>query len=167
MIDPQRRNVLKTVGSVGTLLAVGGVGTAGAKRGASGDETLVDVAVNADRFDVLVAAVVEAGLVDALGGDRQLTVFAPTDEAFAEAGITADNVDELDEEFLVEVLTYHVLPGRRYASSVVDAPRVRTLNGEFVDVNGTELNDGQAEIVATDVEASNGVIHVVDGVLLP
>jgi uncharacterized surface protein with fasciclin (FAS1) repeats len=164
-----RRDALKTIASTGVLLA-GGAGTAaarnGKRKGASGDDTIVDVASGAG-FDVLVAAVQEAGLVDTLSGNRQLTVFAPTDEAFNAAGITVDNVDEKDDEFLANVLTYHVTPGRRYAASVVNAPRVGTLNGADIAVDGTTLNGGEAEIVATDIEASNGVIHKIDGVLLP
>jgi uncharacterized surface protein with fasciclin (FAS1) repeats len=165
-----RRDALKTIASTGVLLA-GGAGTAaarnGKRKGASGDETIVDVAIGADGFGVLVAAVKEAGLVGTLSGNRQLTVFAPTDEAFNAAGITVDNVSGLDVEFLVNVLTYHVTPGRRYAASVVNAPRVGTLNGADIAVDGTTLNGGEAEIVATDIEASNGVIHKIDGVLLP
>ncbi|AUX08281.1 surface protein containing fasciclin-like repeats [Halalkaliarchaeum desulfuricum] len=156
------------------IALTGGVGTAAAsgRSGASGDDTIVDVAVADDDFDVLVAAVEEAGLVDVLSGNRQLTVFAPTDEAFGELGVTAENVGEIDFEeevgaSLAEILTYHVTSGRRYSESVVNAPRVEMLNGEDVDVDGTELNDEQAEIVGTDIEASNGVIHVIDGVLLP
>ncbi|MFW6382597.1 MAG: fasciclin domain-containing protein [Haloferacaceae archaeon] len=162
-----RRSALKTVASAGALFGLGGVGSAAARDGARGEDTLVDVAVAADGFDVLVAAVTEAGLVDVLDGNRQLTVFAPTDDAFDDAGITVENVGDLDEEFLVDVLTYHVSPGRRYAESVVGAPRLPTLNGAAIGVEGTVLNDGQAEIIDTDVEASNGVIHVIDGVLLP
>lgn len=165
MTNLPRRDVLKTLGTAGAALTLTGVGTASARRGARGDDTLVDVAVAADGFDVLVAAVTEAGLVDTLSGNRQLTVFAPTDDAFNDAGITEDNVGDLDEAFLVDVLTYHVTSGRRYASSVVNAPRIRALNGAFIGVDGTVLNDGQAEIVETDIEASNGVIHVIDGVL--
>ncbi|OYR74128.1 hypothetical protein DJ71_19350, partial [Halorubrum sp. E3] len=145
---------------------LGGVGAAAAKPPSQGD-TIVDVAVAADGFDVLVAAVQEAGLVDTLSGNRQLTVFAPTDEAFDAAGITADNVGDVDDEFLTDVLTYHVVPGRRKANSIVNADSVPTLNGATVDVDGTVLNDGQAEIAETNIEASNGVIHVIDGVLLP
>ena len=168
MTDSRRRTVLKAIGSTSVLLA-GGIGTASARvrRGARGDDTLVDVAVAADDFDVLVAAVTEAGLVETLSGNRQLTVFAPTDGAFNEAGITQDNVAELDEKFLTKVLTYHVSPGRRYSESVVNASSVPTLSGKSISVDGTVLNHGQAEIVAPDIEASNGVIHVIDGVLLP
>jgi uncharacterized surface protein with fasciclin (FAS1) repeats len=174
MNEPQRRTVLKALGTAGATLALGGVGTASARkrRGASGDDTIVDIAVEADDFNVLVAAVTEAGLVDTLSGNRQLTVFAPTDDAFDKLGVTADNVGDVDFEAavgasLTEILTYHVTPGRRYAASIVNAPRFNTLNGADVAVDGTVLNDGQATIVDTDIEASNGVVHVIDGVLLP
>ncbi|EMA71355.1 fasciclin domain-containing protein [Halorubrum distributum] len=164
-MNANRRTVLRGVGA-GTATLLGGVGAAAAKPPSQGD-TIVDVAVAADGFDVLVAAVQEVGLVDTLSGNRQLTVFAPTDEAFDAAGITADNVGDVDDEFLTDVLTYHVVPGRRKANSIVNADSVPTLNGATVDVDGTVLNDGQAEIVETNLEASNGVIHVIDGVLLP
>ena len=149
---------------MGTATLLGGVGAATAKPPSQGD-TIVDVAVAADGFDVLVAAVRETGLVDTLSGNRQLTVFAPTDEAFEAAGITADNVDEVDG--LGDVLTYHVVPGRRKAASIVDADSVPTLNGAKIDVDGTDLNGDQADIVDTNIEASNGFIHVIDGVLQP
>lgn len=168
MKDRKRRSVLKTIASTGILSsALVGTASADGRDGASGDETIVDIAAAADGFDVLVAAVQEAGLVETLSGDRQLTVFAPTDGAFNAAGITENNVGDLDEEFLLDVLTYHVSPGRRYSESVVNASELPTLNSEPIDVDGTELNNGQAEIIDTDIEASNGVIHVIDGVLLP
>lgn len=155
MTDAYRRRVLQMLGSTGILLA-GGAGTVTAqeKEGASGEYTLVDVAVSADGFNVLVAAVEESELVEALSGDRQLTVFAPTDEAFNEAGITVDNVGDLDVDFLLNVLTYQVFTGRRYAESVVRATRIPTLNGQSIGVDWTELNDGEASIVTTDIEAS-------------
>lgn len=166
-----RRDVLRWIGA-GSALGVAGVGTAGAsgpggRQGASGEDTIVDTAVGSDEFDVLVAAVQEAGLVSALSGRRQLTVFAPTDAAFNELGITADTVGEIDDGFLTNVLLYHLTPGRRYASSVVEASSLDMLNGGTVTVDGTLLNDDQATIVGTNVEASNGVVHVIDGVLLP
>jgi len=163
-MNANRRTVLKGVGA-GTAALLGG-GTAAAKPPSQGD-TIVDVAVAADGFDVLVAAVQEAGLVDALSGNRQLTVFAPTDEAFNDAEITVDNVEEVDDEFLLDVLTYHVVPGRRDAESITSADKVPTLNGATVDVDGTDLNGDQADIVKTNIEASNGFVHVIDGVLLP
>jgi len=160
-----RRTVCKSVGA-GTVALLAGVGTGAAKPPSRGD-TIVDVAVTADGFDVLVAAVREAGLVDALSGNRQLTVFAPTDEAFNDAGITVDDVDEVDDEFLLGVLTYHVSPGRRGAESVTASDGLPTLNGTKIDVDGTTLNGDQADVVTTNIEASNGYVHVVDGVLLP
>lgn len=152
-------------------MAVGAntVGARPGRRGAAQEDTIVDIAVGADDFNVLVAAVQEAGLVDALTGGQQLTVFAPTDAAFEaladELGVEV--TDLLDLPNLADILLYHVTNGRRYSLSVVRAPRVEMLNSEDVDVDGTVLNDGQANIVGTDIEASNGVIHVLDGVLLP
>ena len=166
-MDMNRRTACKSIGA-GTVALLGGVGTAAARPPSEGD-TVVDVAVEADDFNVLVAAVEEAGLVDALSGNRQLTVFAPTDEAFealaGELGVDVEDLLELDD--LGEILTYHVTPGRRDAESVTTSDRLPTLAGERIDVDGTTLNDGQAEIVATDIEASNGIVHVIDGVLLP
>lgn len=169
-VDAKRRTVLKAVGSAGILLGIGGASSAAAAGGRPSDsDTLVDVAVASDDFEVLVEAVTKAGLVDALSGNRQLTVFAPTDEAFAnlleELGV--GGLADLDDDLLVDVLTYHVVPGRRFAASVVNARKLPTLNGAPIEVDGTELNDGQATITDTDIEASNGVIHVIDGVLLP
>ena len=165
-----RRGVLRSIGA-GTAVAVGGVSAASASPPSAGD-TIVDVAMAADGFDVLVAAVQEAGLVDTLSGNRQLTVFAPTDDAFGALGVTADNVGDVDFEAVVgasltEILTYHVTPGRRDAESVTSSSELPTLNGAKIDVDGTNLNGDQADIVATNIEASNGFIHVIDGVLLP
>ena len=159
---------MRSIGAGGITLALG-TSTVGARQraGARPGESIVDIAVSSDDFNVLVAAVVEAGLVDVLSGNRQLTVFAPTDDAFNAIGVDEDNVGNLDPAFLLSVLTYHVTNGRRYAQSIVRSPRVNTLQGSPISVDGTELNDGQANIVATDIEASNGVIHVIDGVLLP
>lgn len=174
MFDPQRRKTLKTVGTAGALFALGGVGTASARKGkrqgASAGETITDIAAGDGRFEVLVAALQETGLDEVLDGDDgQYTVFAPTDDAFGdlldELGITAGELLASDD--LANILLYHVTNGRRYASSVVKAPKVEMLNDEAVAVDGTELNDGQADIVGTDIEASNGVVHVIDGVLLP
>ncbi|RAW43937.1 fasciclin domain-containing protein [Halorubrum sp. 48-1-W] len=168
MTDIQRRKFIKL--GTGTVLALGGVGTAGARGGPPRDgETIVDVAAEADDFDILVEAVGEAELVDTLSGNRQLTVFAPTDEAFEELAeeLDVEVADLLELDDLEEILLYHVTSGRRSANSVVNAPRIEMLNDETVGVDGTVLNDGQAEIVNIDIEASNGIIHVIDGVLSP
>ena len=176
--DSNRRTVLKAIGA-GTAALVGGAGVVSASPGGRGPpskgDTIVDIAVNAEGFDVLVAAVKEADLVETLSGNRQLTVFAPTDGAFDNLGVTADNVGDIDFEkevgaTLPEILTYHVTPGRRNAKSVTTSDELPTLNGAKIDVggpNGTVLNEGQATIIDTDIPASNGIIHVIDGVLLP
>ena len=175
-MNQTRRAVLKTIGGGAALAA--GVGTAsargrgrgrGKRRGASAEGTIVDIAKASDDFNVLVAAVGEAGLVDALGGNKQLTVFAPTDQAFEDLAeeLGVELGDLLELENLADILLYHVTNGRRYSQSVVNAPRLRMLNGGTVSVDGTDLNGDQADIVGTDIEASNGVVHVIDGVLLP
>jgi uncharacterized surface protein with fasciclin (FAS1) repeats len=172
-----RRHVLKAVGGAGALVALGGTASArpGKRRreGASGDDSIVDIAlaVNAQtgEFSTLIAALAAVGLVGALDGRNQLTAFAPTDDAFAALNLDADNVGDLDEAFLTDVLLYHVTHGRRYAASLNDGEEVEMLNGETTTVEESSgnvfLNDSQ--VLSADIEASNGVIHVIDGVLLP
>jgi transforming growth factor-beta-induced protein len=135
--------------------------------------TLVEVAlaVNAEtgEFSTLIAAVLAAGLADELSARGQRTVFAPTDDAFEKLGLDAGNIGSLPTDALQNILLYHVTPGRREAASVVGASRLRMANGGFTQVqvvNGIPyIND--ARIVGTDVFAENGVIHVIDSVLLP
>jgi transforming growth factor-beta-induced protein len=135
--------------------------------------TIVDVAlaVNAEsgEFSTLIAAVVAADLVGALSAVGQRTVFAPTDAAFAELGLDAGNIGTLPKAALTNILLYHVAPGRRLAADVVSSNRIRMSNGGFTTIR---LQAGEAlindsRIVLTDVEAANGVIHVIDAVLLP
>ena len=164
-----RRNVVKSIG-IGSFGIVTASGSAMARGGPPSEgDTLVDVAKAAGDFDVLVAALEEVGLDDALSENRQLTVFAPTDDAFAALAEELDlDVEELlDLPDLADILLYHVTNGRRISQSVVRSPRLKMLNGDTVTVQETILNDGQAEIVETDIKASNGVIHIIDGVLLP
>jgi uncharacterized surface protein with fasciclin (FAS1) repeats len=135
--------------------------------------TIVDVAISVNQetgeFSTLIAAVLYADVATELSARGQRTVFAPTDAAFAGAGITADNVTTLDRNFVKGVLLYHIAPGNRDASSVVGSDRIRMANGKFTYITvkdgGAYINN--AMIVATDVPASNGIIHVIDGVLLP
>ncbi len=147
--------------------------------GAAEAADIVDTAVAAGEFPTLVAAVEAAGLVETLKGDGPFTVFAPTEDAFAallEAlGLTADEL-LADTELLTAVLTYHVVPGNVPAADVVglDGQDVATVNGATVTVGVsgdavtlTDANGGVANVVATDIAASNGVIHVIDSVLLP
>ena len=136
--------------------------------------TIVDVAVAADDFTTLVAAVQAAGLVDTLSGPGPFTVFAPTDEAFAAAldalGITAEEL-LADTDTLSAILTYHVVAGAVPAADVVtlDGQSVATVNGADVTitVDGDTVMVNDATVVAVDVMASNGIIHVIDSVLLP
>jgi uncharacterized surface protein with fasciclin (FAS1) repeats len=136
--------------------------------------TIVDVAVGAGSFETLVAAVQAAGLVDTLSGEGPFTVFAPTDEAFASAldalGITAEEL-LADTETLTSILTYHVIAGEVPSSDVVtlDGQSVATVNGAEVGitVDGDMVMVNDSTVTAVDVDASNGVIHVIDSVLLP
>ncbi len=136
--------------------------------------TIVDVAVANGSFTTLVAAVEAAGLVETLSGEGPFTVFAPTDEAFAAAldalGLTAEELLG-DTELLTSVLTYHVIPGEVLAAQVVtlDGESVATVNGAEVTigVDGDAVTVNNANVVAVDVAASNGVIHVIDAVLIP
>lgn len=132
-------------------------------------DDIVEVAQAAGTFNTLIAAVQAAGLVDVLKGEGPFTVFAPTDEAFAK--IPEDQLNALlaDKEALKAVLLYHVVPGAVMASEVVTLSSAATANGQEVSIavnDGTVMIDN-AKVVATDIEASNGVIHVIDSVILP
>jgi len=129
---------------------------------------IVDTAVEAGNFNTLVTAVKEAGLVDILKGEGPFTVFAPTDEAFAK--IPADELNALlaDKEALARVLTYHVVPGKVMASDVVKMDSAKTVEGSMIRIasaGGVKVDD--ANVVQTDIETSNGVIHVIDSVIMP
>jgi len=131
--------------------------------------TIVDVAVEAGTFTTLVAAVEAAGLVDTLSGEGPFTVFAPTDDAFAALpeGLVEALLLPENEQLLVDILTYHVVPGVVLSTDLAEGD-VETVEGQTVAVSlegGVFIND--AEVVAADVEADNGVIHVIDAVLLP
>ena len=133
---------------------------------------IVDTAVEAGSFKTLVAAVQAAGLVDVLKGEGPYTVFAPTDEAFAKLpeGTVEMLLKPENKDRLVEVLTYHVVKGRVYSTDALAAKRAATLGGEEITISvdakqGAMVN--RARLVATDIDASNGVIHVIDGVLIP
>ena len=140
---------------------------------AMAEGTIVDVASEAGSFSTLLAAAESAGLVDTLSGEGPLTVFAPTDEAFAAAlddlGLTAEELLASDD--LEGILTYHVVPGNVLAADVVglDGQSVATVNGAELDitVDGATVMVDDATVTAIDIKASNGVIHVIDAVLLP
>ncbi len=132
-------------------------------------QTIVDIAVADGRFTTLVAAVQAAGLVDALSADGPLTVFAPTDDAFA--ALPEGTVEALlaDIPTLTNILLYHVVEGKVMAADVVGLTSATTLLGEdvTVTVEGDTVKINDATVIITDIEASNGVIHVIDTVLLP
>ena len=129
---------------------------------------VVDTAVAAGSFKTLAAALQAAGLVETLKGPGPFTVFAPTDEAFAK--LPAGTVDALlkDKQRLAGILTYHVVPGRVLAADVVKMKSAKTVQGGTLAINadGGVTVDG-ARVVKTDIKASNGVIHVIDTVLMP
>ncbi|MEM8904610.1 MAG: fasciclin domain-containing protein [Actinomycetota bacterium] len=135
----------------------------------AGPGTIVDVAAAAGSFETLLAAAEAAGLVDTLTGEGPLTVFAPTDDAFA--ALPEGTVEGLleDPETLASILTLHVVAGAVPAADVVGLTEAATVNGEVlpVVVDGDTVMIGTATVVQTDIEASNGIIHVIDSVLLP
>jgi uncharacterized surface protein with fasciclin (FAS1) repeats len=140
--------------------------TAGATFGAMAQD-IVDTAVKAGNFKTLVAAVQAAGLVDTLKGSGPFTVFAPTDEAFAK--IPKATLDGLlkDKAALTKVLTYHVVPGKVMAKDV-KAGKVKTVQGQEITVStNMGVMVDQSKVIATDVAASNGVIHAIDTVMMP
>lgn len=129
---------------------------------------IVDTAVAAGSFSTLVTAVQAAGLVDVLKGDGPFTVFAPTDDAFA--ALPAGTIEALlaDIDALTAILTYHVVPGMVMSGDLSDGMMAETVNGASVTIgtmNGVTV-DG-ANVVSADIKASNGVIHVIDAVILP
>ena len=150
-------------------LAVGPSAFAGSHEDArAADGDIVAVASGAGSFGTLVAAIQAAGLVETLQGDGPFTVFAPTDEAFAK--IPKADLDALlaDKEKLVAVLTYHVVPGKVMAAAVVELDSARTVQGQSIEIGtaGGVTVDG-AKVVKTDIPATNGVIHVIDTVIVP
>jgi uncharacterized surface protein with fasciclin (FAS1) repeats len=152
-----------------SFLVAGSAAVAGEPSGPEKD--IVDTAVAAGSFKTLVAAVQAAGLVDALKGDGPLTVFAPTDDAFAK--FPPGTVDSLlrpeNRHTLIGILIYHVAPGRVPAAELAKLDHIATLNGQRpeVQIEGDSVMVDGATLIATDIEASNGVIHVIDKVLLP
>jgi uncharacterized surface protein with fasciclin (FAS1) repeats len=161
-------NTIKLVSTM--LLAV--VFSANVMAGSYGKKMdIVDTAANNSDFSTLVAAVKAAGLVDALKADGPLTVFAPTNEAFAK--LPAGTVESLllpeNKDKLVQILTYHVVAGEVMAADVVKLTSATTLEGSDITVvvsdGGVKVDN--ANVVTTDIKTSNGVIHVIDTVIMP
>ena len=129
---------------------------------------IVDTAVAAGSFETLVAAVQAAGLVDTLKSEGPFTVFAPTDEAFAK--LPAGTVESLlkDKDALTKVLTYHVVPGKVMAADVVSLTSAKTVQGQSISIDTKDgVKVDNANVIKTDIVTSNGVIHVIDSVILP
>lgn len=135
------------------------------------DQTIPELASSAGQFSTLLAAVGAAGLAETLGSEGPFTVFAPTDEAFGSlpVGTVAGLLEPGNKPKLVDILKYHVVAGRVYSEDAVAAKSAATLLGESITITPTETGAmvNQARLVATDLDASNGVVHVIDRVLLP
>jgi uncharacterized surface protein with fasciclin (FAS1) repeats len=135
------------------------------------EKDIVDTAVAAGQFKTLAAALDAAGLVATLKGPGPFTVFAPTDDAFAKlpAGTVENLLKPEKKDQLIAILTYHVVPGKVMAADVVKLKEAKTVNGKMLKVTvmdgAVTIND--AKVTSTDIVASNGVIHVIDSVLLP
>ena len=137
------------------------------------EKDIVDTAVGAGSLNTLVTAIKAAGLVDTLKGPGPFTLFAPTDDAFAK--LTKEAVDDLlkpeNKAKLTAILTYHVVPGKIMASELVVGKTFKTLEGSVIKVGPTPKRDkvkiGRANVVKTNVMATNGVIHVIDAVMTP
>ena len=133
--------------------------------------TVVEIAVDNPDFSTLVAALKAADLVDALSGDGPFTVLAPTNEAFAR--LPDGTLDSLllpeNKDQLVAILTYHVIPGKVMAADVVKLTEATSLQGDTIAISSSDagVKVGDANVVTTDIVASNGVIHVIDAVILP
>jgi uncharacterized surface protein with fasciclin (FAS1) repeats len=153
------------------LAIVGGLVSAGTLRAAQMKKDIVDTAIAAGSFNTLAKALTAAGLVDTLKGKGPFTVFAPTDEAFAKlpAGTLEELLKPENKAKLTAILTYHVVPGSVTAKQVAKMKSAKTVNGEMLtittDGGGVKVDD--ARVVKTDIAASNGVIHVIDTVLIP
>ena len=168
----QLRFVTRAVAAAAVALAVAAPSTASAQHSSGmAGKNVVQVATEAGAFKTLVAAVKAAGLAETLQGEGPFTVFAPSDAAFAK--LPAGTVEALlaDKAKLAAILTYHVVPGKVMAADVIGAGSAKpaTVNGEPLDVQvrGGKVYVNGAQVTAADVGASNGVIHVIDTVLMP
>ena len=160
------KRVIVTVAAIAVLVPV-----SGAARLQAQSQDIVDTAVAAGSFKTLATALKAAGLIDTLKGKGPFTVFAPTDEAFAKLpkGTVEDLLKPENKAKLTAILTYHVVAGKVMAADVVKLKSANTVNGKSVQIvvdGGTVMVDN-AKVVKTDIGTSNGVIHVIDTVLLP
>lgn len=160
------RNTLIGIFSAGIVTAA--VHTAAA---AEGEKDIVDTAIAAGDFQTLTAALTAANLVDTLKGEGPFTVFAPTDAAFAKlpAGTVESLLKPENLDQLTAILTYHVVPGAVKAAQVVTMSQATSVNGQAIDISlaGEKVMVDSATVTVADILASNGVIHVIDSVILP
>jgi uncharacterized surface protein with fasciclin (FAS1) repeats len=166
---------MRRIATLVSVAAIASVIVAGPVAARQPGPTIVGTAIAVNQatgeFDELIAAATRAGLVGTLDGNRQFTVFAPTDAAFRQlyAALGVNGVNDIPVATLRSVLLHHVAPGERFSDAVLGSSRIRTLNGDFLKPSlsgGSPSIDG-ARIVLADVDASNGVIHVIDHVLVP
>jgi len=159
--------LLAAIASMALVVGLVAGPAAGAK--STKKQSIADIASGSKQFETLTSLLAQADLVETLDGKGRFTVFAPTDAAFAKVPKSTLDALAADPEQLKAVLLYHVAPGKLTARKVVKRKSIRTLNGARVKVRanrkGVRIND--ARVRKTDVRASNGVIHVIDGVLLP
>jgi len=160
-------NIKKTLIALALTLPFWFIGLAPTQAGSSKD--IVDTAVSAGSFNTLATALQAGELIETLKGQGPFTVFAPTDEAFAK--LPKGTLDALlkDKDKLRAILTYHVVPGKVMAAEVISLDSAKTANGKSLKIsqNDKGVMVDQAKVVKTDIQASNGVIHVIDTVLIP
>ena len=159
-----KRYVTQVITGAAVVMMFGGSALAQGK-------DLVDTAVAAGQFKTLAAALKAAGLIDTLKGGGPFTVFAPTDEAFAKLpkGTVEDLLKPENKAKLTAILTYHVVAGKVMAADVVKVKEAKTVQGSSIKVNamGGKVMVDNATVIKTDIGASNGVIHVIDSVVMP
>jgi uncharacterized surface protein with fasciclin (FAS1) repeats len=158
------KRMMTALALVGAVLAAPRTAVAQAQR------NIVETAVAAGQFTTLAKALGAAGLIETLSGKGPFTVFAPTDAAFAKLPKATLDAILADKKKLTEILTYHVVPGKVMAADVVKVTEAKTVQGAPIMVKvsgGTVMLNGSAKVVTTDIGASNGVIHVIDTVILP
>lgn len=153
-----------------TIAALAFAAPLSAQESAGHDSNIVEIAAAAGSFTTLLAAAEAAGLVEVLQSEGPFTVFAPTDDAFA--ALPEGTIEALlaDPDALREILTYHVVPDRVLSSDVIGLSSAETVQGTSISIaleGETVVLNGSANVIAVDVEASNGVIHVIDAVILP
>ncbi len=162
-----RKHMTRGIAAAVAALAIGVVAPVATAQ----QKDIVDTAVAAGSFKTLAAALGAAGLVDTLKGAGPFTVFAPTDAAFAKlpAGTVENLLKPENKAQLAAILTYHVVSGAVMAAQVTSLKEAKTVNGKMVSIRvmGGKVMLGNATVVTTDIKASNGVIHVIDTVLMP